>query len=423
MMKSLVVLNYQREIPPFMQTQIVYAATFFDKVIYITPKLRNDNRYTIARANVEVVEIPISTRIKAALYTLACSWLKRGFRQELVAGLKGGISVYPLWKHLLTAEFVSYNLSHTASLILDGLQTSDSSVTLFSAWFSSEALAAARLKKKHPAYHTFSFAHSFEIDMERGPISAYSHNLVKHLFIDHVAFISRTMREKYDRETGGVYHDLLKTKSGVTYLGCIKKFHGECSPTPPGEETFRICTCSTVIGLKRLDLVMKALKNWNRCPIEWTHIGGGPLEEVLRQDADRLMAANGRVHIHILGKRTNDQVQQYYVENKVDLFINVSEVEGLPVSIMEAIAYGIPIMATDVGGTNEIVPPQIGMLLPKELDPEILQRALADFYMLPYEQKVGMRNRAAELWRRNFNAENNAKTFYQFMTEHDTDNR
>lgn len=422
-MKSLIVFNYQREIPPFMQTQIKYAAAFFDKIVYVTPKLRNDNRYTIAQANVEVIEIPVVTRIKGALHTLGKSWLKKEFLHELIEGLKGGISAYPLWKHLLTVEFVSYGLSHAVGHRLDDLHKKGSSITLFSAWFSSEALSVARLKKRHPQYGAFSFAHSFEIDIERCPVSSYSHNLFKHQFIDHVAFISHTMREKYDRETGGIYHALLEAKSSVTYLGCIKKFEGKCFPTLPREEIFRICTCSTVIPLKRLDLLMKALQNWTYCRIEWTHIGGGPLEEALRQDARRLMAANEKVHIDILGKQTNDQVQRFYIDHKIDLFINVSEVEGLPVSIMEAIAYGIPVMATNVGGTNEIVPPEIGILLPKELDSEILQNALTNFYKLPYEQKMDMRNHAAELWQRKFNAENNAQSFYKSMINYDTNNR
>ena len=39
----------------------------------------------------------------------------------------------------------------------------------------------------------------------------------------------------------------------------------------------------------------------------------------------------------------------------IDLFINTSSSEGVPVSIMEALSVGIPIIATDVGGTKEIV--------------------------------------------------------------------
>ena len=45
----------------------------------------------------------------------------------------------------------------------------------------------------------------------------------------------------------------------------------------------------------------------------------------------------------------------YYKNNIIDIFINLSASEGIPVSIMDAISFGIPCIATNVGGTGEIV--------------------------------------------------------------------
>lgn len=52
-----------------------------------------------------------------------------------------------------------------------------------------------------------------------------------------------------------------------------------------------------------------------------------------------------------------------YSEHPVDVFINLSTNEGVPVSIMEAISFDIPIVATDVGGTSEIVTDETGILV------------------------------------------------------------
>jgi glycosyltransferase involved in cell wall biosynthesis len=41
----------------------------------------------------------------------------------------------------------------------------------------------------------------------------------------------------------------------------------------------------------------------------------------------------------------------------------LSESEGVPVSIMEAQSFGIPVIATNVGGTSEIVNERVGILL------------------------------------------------------------
>jgi len=51
------------------------------------------------------------------------------------------------------------------------------------------------------------------------------------------------------------------------------------------------------------------------------------------------------------------------------LFINTSSSEGIPVSMMEAQSFGIPILAMDVGGVREIVGPQTGRLLQQDDPP------------------------------------------------------
>lgn len=57
MRKKLLILNYQREVPPFLQTQVKFAKDFFDDIYYVTPKLYNDNTETICYENVRVVII------------------------------------------------------------------------------------------------------------------------------------------------------------------------------------------------------------------------------------------------------------------------------------------------------------------------------------------------------------------------------
>ena len=42
-------------------------------------------------------------------------------------------------------------------------------------------------------------------------------------------------------------------------------------------------------------------------------------------------------------------------ENNFDLHINLSEYEGIPVTIMESMSLGIPVIATDVGGVSGLL--------------------------------------------------------------------
>lgn len=60
--------------------------------------------------------------------------------------------------------------------------------------------------------------------------------------------------------------------------------------------------------------------------------------------------------------------------NDFDLFVNMSLSEGIPVSIMEAISFGIPIIATNVGGNAEIVNDETGVLIPVNIDQAALMK-------------------------------------------------
>ena len=64
----------------------------------------------------------------------------------------------------------------------------------------------------------------------------------------------------------------------------------------------------------------------------------------------------------------------------IDIFINVSSSEGLPVAIMEAISFDIPIIATNVGGTSEIVTPETGILIAPDSAPELIAARIRELY-------------------------------------------
>jgi glycosyltransferase involved in cell wall biosynthesis len=67
------------------------------------------------------------------------------------------------------------------------------------------------------------------------------------------------------------------------------------------------------------------------------------------------------------------------VSRAFDLFVNVSETEGVPVSIMEALSAGIPVLATAVGGTPEIVDDTVGRLIDVNTDEKRLAKHIEWF--------------------------------------------
>ena len=100
---------------------------------------------------------------------------------------------------------------------------------------------------------------------------------------------------------------------------------------------------------------------------------------------------------------------EHYLHHPVDIFVNVSASEGLPVSIMEAISFNIPVIATNVGGTSEIITPESGILL----EANFQSQELADKIILVYKNKEHFQPR--KLWEEKFDAEKNYTQFIEHI--------
>jgi len=105
--------------------------------------------------------------------------------------------------------------------------------------------------------------------------------------------------------------------------------------------------------------------------VSFVAVGQGPMEEEIR-NLHRHLGLGDR--FRLLGFRS-DAVR---VMAGCDVFCLASHHEGLPVAVMEAMALGLPVVATDVGGVSELVADRIhGRLVPPHR-PDLLADALID---------------------------------------------
>lgn len=179
------------------------------------------------------------------------------------------------------------------------------------------------------------------------------------------------------------------------YSGKIKLFrlgtiwNGKRSQ-PSGDGIFRIVSCSYLSPVKRVHLMIESLR-YIKFPVLWRHVGDG----LLRKEMDDLIVRYGLQDKFIIeGMIGADRLLEYYTNAAFDIFVNVSESEGVPMSIMEVLSLGIPVMATHVGGNGEIVDDTVGRLLPANPAPEEIAAALEAFYRLPPEEKNKIRENA-----------------------------
>jgi glycosyltransferase involved in cell wall biosynthesis len=194
-----------------------------------------------------------------------------------------------------------------------------------------------------------------------------------------------------------------KDKINVNYMGT--KDYGEAEYS--SKEPYTIYSCSRLIKLKRVDLIVEILKTV-KTPIKWIHQGDGP--ELKELEALISELPSNIEFIHSSFKETHQEMMDFIKRKKPNLFINVSETEGLPVTILEAISMGIPVIATDVGGVKEVVNEKTGVLIKKEFNP--LDAAMKVEEILNSRiNTIEFRKGVRLFWEQNFNSDKNYSLF------------
>ena len=149
-------------------------------------------------------------------------------------------------------------------------------------------------------------------------------------------------------------------------------------------------------------------------PIKWVHFGDGREKKKLTRLSETKLGDN--INWEFKGRVSNSDVLNWYQENKPSIFINVSSSEGIPVSIMEAMSFGVPCISTDVGASSEIVNKQNGKLISSNPKKDELIEAINYFRNLPDVDYQSYSSAAYETWEKKYNAERNYKRFTEVIS-------
>lgn len=173
------------------------------------------------------------------------------------------------------------------------------------------------------------------------------------------------------------------------------------------QDAFVVASSGRLVGWKGLHVVVQALPMLPG--VHFVIMGDGPERERLCALAHRLGVA---AQLHPVGRVAHAELPAAL--NAADLFVQPSiGEEAFGISVVEAMACGLPVLASDNGGLPEIVTPEVGLLLPPG-DVPAWRDAIAGMSLDPQRRAaLGQAGRARALDR--FTWEGNAEKLLELI--------
>lgn len=387
----------------FLPQELAVLSRVFERVV-VVPMLARGSRERVTLPNVEVDD-------SYAAYRTA--WYRRAL-QALAGAIDAG-----LWREVLSnaALFVRgpRGLVRTVRTFVDAklaerwardhLRDRAASAVIYTWWFEGTTLGLARFGNRY-GVPVATRAHGRDVFESRHAPPVLPFREVSLALVDQVYSASQAgaghMARRYPAHAGKIRVGLL----GIDDPGVINQ------ASPDG--VFRIVSCSTFVPVKRVDLMARGVAAAGRANpgqrFEWTHIGVGPERDAVDELARSIMPQN--VSYRIVGYTGPADLYDFYRTQPADVFLNTSASEGTPVAIMEAIAVGLPVIATAVGGNPEIAGPDNGLTCPAHPEPGEIADAIGALLRDP-ERRAAMRQASRAKWA----AQYAAPTNYQRFTE------
>ena len=386
----------------FVRNDIERMASNFDTVFLFSVEIIDKKQ--VLPSNVRVIEAfidwsdfrPLSIFLRNLLNVLRV-FLKEYFRLKMRMPAKAALAV------LISNVYKANSVVRA----LNSAKIDYTSATFYSFWFY-DCIFLAWIKMKWRINQTVIRAHGGDLFEERGSLKG------RVLFRD---FQLRFMNGVFPvSETGTRYlrsrYPKYSRKINTVYLG--SPFHNSVSPFSECVD-FVLVSCATVRNIKRIHLIAEMLFHVD-FPLTWFHIGNENLE-ANDPTIPRYLAAKQRLLSHEfvryipMGELTSRQVFDFYEKNSIHLFISLSEAEGLPVSILEALSFGIPVLSTDVGGCSEIVTDQTGFLVHVDTEAAQIANVIREFRLSTHNSPV-FRKGVRKFWEGRFNTDDNYRLFF-----------
>ena len=182
----------------------------------------------------------------------------------------------------------------------------------------------------------------------------------------------------------GFNNEILKINNGVDITD-IKR-------TNVHKADINLLIISRLVIQKNINIVIEAMELLDNKNVKLSIIGEGgefnKLEGVIHE-------LNLQNRVQLLGKIDNNKISQFLLT--ADIFIQASDYEGLPHSVLEAINYEIPILSTEVGGCKDLLNDgERGFIIPIPPDKKIIAENI--IYIINNQDEATKRADAAKVF-------------------------
>jgi len=366
----------------FIENEIIYLADFFDKIIIIPMQTVSIQKKRPLPENVYTTELQ-KENIKwcSILKTIICN-------HHILIEFVANIIINPLRnKILLKALINSLSIKENINRVNN---TAKSTCSYYSYWLNDAAIALGLIKTGI----RISRAHGWDVYKER---HLYSYLPLR-------KFLAEKLTEIYCISDNGTKTLIKETNCENIILSRLGTLNNKQINFSIDNSFLFIISIGNAIPLKRLHIIGETIIQLNNDNIKWIHFGDGPLLTVLKQNYPKGL---------FYGQISNSMLKTKLFEYASNaLLINTSTSEGIPVSMMEAMSFGIPCIGPDVGGISEIISDGFnGYLLRPHVSIKETVDKILFFYNSDTANKSRLKENAFNTWAKNYNANTNYPHF------------
>lgn len=346
----------------FLEAELAVLASYFDRIVLVPTDVRGvGGPVRDVPSNTIVLGVTRKGRLATAIRQAALHPLQTA--QALLGALRARTNVGGKVQELRFRMTARTRANETWRQLVAAVDDRSSAV-FYAYWLDLPAAIAIDVRSRAPKFvdvPIIARAHGFDVYTERRASNYLAQRDYILGGVSRVYSVSRAGRD-YIQHRWPDYRE----KVSIAPLGTAVAIN----PRNAAQSAMRLVSCSFVVPVKRLELLIDALaeiRSRGR-QVHWSHIGpvDTPYANEVRQRAEKILDAST---FKFVGELDSVGVRTWYARNPASAFINVSASEGVPVSIMEGLAQGLPILATDVGGNSETFDLSMGMfdgLLPAE---------------------------------------------------------